>query len=59
MIIVMSAVLVELEDSLFEDPSFEEKVLRFAGDAACQVVYITKERLVTVDEEGEPVLLDI
>lgn len=49
----MSAVRTELEDSLFADPSFEEKVVRFASDAGCQVVYVTKERFVDADEDGE------
>ncbi|ORX39193.1 dynein heavy chain, N-terminal region 1-domain-containing protein [Kockovaella imperatae] len=38
---VMSASLDNLS-SLFADPSFDEKALRFATDPACQVVYITK-----------------
>lgn len=49
----MSATSEELEDSLFEDASFEEKVVRFAVDASCQVVYITKDTFLDVDEEGE------
>jgi dynein heavy chain 1 len=52
---VMSATPQELEDSLFSDPSFDEKALRFATDSVCQVVYITRERLLDVDadEDGE------
>lgn len=49
----MSASIEELEDSLFEDASFEEKVTRFALDAGCQVVYITKETFGDVDEDGK------
>jgi dynein heavy chain 1 len=48
----MTASQQELEDSLFEDPSFEEKSLRFATDVGCQVVYITRERYLDVDETG-------
>lgn len=48
----MTATRIELEDSLFEDPAFEEKSLRFATDTACQVVYITRERYLDVDEDG-------
>ncbi len=48
----MTATQQELEDSLFEDLSFEEKSLRFATDAASQVVYITRERYLDVDEDG-------
>lgn len=40
----MSATVEELESTLFQDPSFEEKVQRFATDSGCQVVYLTKER---------------
>lgn len=50
----MSAKVEELEDSLFVDPSFEEKVLRFATDAACRGVYVTKESFADADEDGEP-----
>jgi dynein heavy chain 1 len=50
---VMAATRQELEHGLFEDPAFEEKSLRFATDAGCQVVYITKERYLDVDEDGE------
>jgi len=49
----MSAESVELADSLFSDPSFEEKSLRFATDMGCQVVYITRERYLDTDEEGK------
>ena len=52
----MSATTQELADSLFEDPSFDEKVLRFASDAACQVVYITRNRHVDVEDDGESYL---
>lgn len=48
----MSASIQDLEDSLFLDPSLDEKVLRFAGDAGCQVVYITKEKFADVDDDG-------
>lgn len=48
----MTASREELHDSLFEDPSFEEKSLRFGTDAACQVMYITRERYLDVDEDG-------
>ena len=48
----MTATREELEDSLFEDPSFDEKCLRFATDSSCQVIYITRERYLDVDEEG-------
>lgn len=56
---VMSATPQELEDSLFSDPSFDEKALRFATDSVCQVVYITRERFLDVDadEDGECFLL--
>jgi dynein heavy chain 1 len=50
---VMSAAVDQLEKTLFADPTFEEKVQRFATDAGCQVVYITRERFVEPDEEGE------
>jgi dynein heavy chain 1 len=53
----MTASQQELEDSLFEDPSFEEKTLRFATDAGCMVVYITRERFYDVDEDGEMAFL--
>lgn len=49
----MAATRQELEMGLFGDPTFEEKTLRFASDAGCQVVYITKERYLDVDEDGE------
>ncbi|WVQ93134.1 hypothetical protein IAU59_000198 [Kwoniella sp. CBS 9459] len=52
---VMSASRQELEDSLFEDPHFDEKALRFATDAGCQVVYITKERYLDVEEDDTPI----
>ena len=45
----MSATRQEVEDSLFEDPGFEEKSIRFATDLACPVVYITQERILRVD----------
>jgi len=48
----MSATNSELDDSLFSDPSFEEKSLRFATDAGCQVVYVTRERYIDGDDEG-------
>jgi dynein heavy chain 1 len=48
----MSATPNELEDSLFVDPSFGEKSMRFATDSGCQVVYITRERFFDVDEDG-------
>ncbi|KIR72005.1 dynein heavy chain 1, cytosolic [Cryptococcus deuterogattii CA1014] len=51
--LVMSAAPQELEDSLFEDPNFDEKTVRFATDANCQVVYITRERYLDVEEDGE------
>ena len=47
---VMSATQEELADSLFIDPSFEEKALRFATDVGCQVVYITRERFVDLED---------
>jgi hypothetical protein len=49
----MSASLEDIEDSLFEDSSFDEKVTRFASDSGCQVVYITKETFIDVDEDGK------
>jgi dynein heavy chain 1 len=49
---VMSASLSDLENTLFNDHNFEENVSRFAGDAACQVVYITKERISIIDDGG-------
>lgn len=49
----MSATSQDLADSLFEDPTFEEKTIRFATDAGCQVVYITRERHFDVDADGE------
>ncbi|TXT09077.1 hypothetical protein VHUM_02551 [Vanrija humicola] len=52
---VMSATKQELDQGLFDDPSFDEKVLRFASDHACQVVYVTKERYLDVDEDDHPV----
>ncbi|BEJ00458.1 hypothetical protein CcaverHIS631_0503150 [Cutaneotrichosporon cavernicola] len=52
---VMAATRQELELGLFNDPTFEEKTLRFASDAGCQVVYITKERYLDVDEDDHPV----
>ena len=39
--------------SLISDPSFEDKALRFATDAACQVVYITKQRYLDSQDDGE------
>ena len=48
----MTATSHELQSSLFDDPSFEEKSLRFATDAGCQVVYITRERYLDVDDTG-------
>lgn len=53
----MSASLNDLENTLFNDPNFEENVSRFAGDAACQVVYITKERIAIIDDDGESAIL--
>lgn len=50
---VMSASSEDIEDSLFEDSSFEEKATRFASDSGCQVVYITKETFIDVDDDGE------
>ena len=50
----MSATGQELKDSLFEGPGFEEKSVRFATDPACQVVYITRERYLDLDEDGAP-----
>lgn len=50
---VMSATPKELDSGLFDDHAFEEKVLRFAEDPGCQVVYITKERYLDVDDDGE------
>jgi dynein heavy chain 1 len=49
----MSASLEDIEDSLFEDTSFDEKVTRFASDSGCQVVYITKETFIDVDDDGK------
>lgn len=49
----MSATSEELDDSLFLDPGFEEKALRFATDGGCQVIYVTRERYLDVDEDGE------
>lgn len=49
----MSASVEELEDSMFEDPSFEEKVQRFASDAASRSVYVTKETFMDADDDGE------
>lgn len=49
----MSASTEELEDSMFEDPSFEEKVSRFASDAASRSVYVTKETFMDADEDGQ------
>lgn len=48
----MSASHEELADSLFIDPSFGEKSLRFATDPGCQVVYVTKDRIVDSETEG-------
>lgn len=48
----MTATQQQLDDSLFQDPSFEEKSLRFATDAGCQVVYLTRERYMDADEDG-------
>lgn len=50
---VMAATRQELEHGLFDDPNFDEKAQRFAFDAGCQVVYVTKERYLDVDEEGK------
>ncbi len=50
---VMSATVEDLAASLFQDPNFDEKVLRFASDAGCQVVYITRDRHVDVEVDGE------
>jgi dynein heavy chain 1 len=49
---VMSASTEELEDSMFEDPNFEEKVSRFALDAASRSVYVTKESFMDSDDDG-------
>jgi dynein heavy chain 1 len=57
--VVMSASLEALEDSLFEDTGFDEKVTRFASDSGCQVVYITKETFVDIDEDGKPKWTDL
>ncbi len=48
----MAATQAELEDSLFEDPNFDEKVTRFASDAGCQVVYITRETVPDYADDG-------
>ncbi|WWC63949.1 uncharacterized protein I303_106555 [Kwoniella dejecticola CBS 10117] len=52
---VMSATKQEIEDTLFEDPNFDDKTIRFATDPGCQVVYLTKERYVDVDEDDTPI----
>lgn len=50
---VMGASRRDLESSLFDDTAFEEKCTRFASDAGCMVVYVTKELPVTaVDGDG-------
>jgi hypothetical protein len=48
----MSANVLELKDTLFNEPDFEENVLRFASDIGCQVVYIVKDRVVTLEDDG-------
>ena len=48
----MAASSEDLDTSLFVDPNFDEKALRFATDAASQVVYITKERYAEQNENG-------
>ncbi|WVN87983.1 uncharacterized protein L203_103180 [Cryptococcus depauperatus CBS 7841] len=53
--LVMSASQQELEDSLFEDTNFEEKTVRFATDPGCQVVYITRERYLNLEEDETPI----
>lgn len=50
---VMAASVEDLEDSLFADPSFDEKVIRFASDSASRGVYVTKETFLDADEDGE------
>ena len=50
---MMSASTEELEDSMFEDPGFEEKVSRFASDAASRSVYVTKETFMDSDDDGK------
>ncbi|ORY33069.1 putative motor [Naematelia encephala] len=52
---VMTATAQDIQDSLFEDPSFDDKATRFATDASCQVVYVVKERYLDVDEDDNPV----
>jgi dynein heavy chain 1 len=53
---VMAASRSELEHGLFDDPAFEEKALRFATDAGCQVVYVTKQRYHDADEDDQQVV---
>lgn len=49
----MSATRSEIDLSLYDDTNFEEKSLRFATDPGCQVIYVTKERYVDMDEDGQ------
>ncbi len=51
---VMTASRAELEVSLFDDPGFEEKVMRLANDPTIMVAYVTQTRtLVDPSEEDE------
>lgn len=49
----MVATAQELDDTLFQDQNFDEKVQRFATDAGCQVVYITKERFLDAENGAQ------
>jgi hypothetical protein len=49
----MAATRTDLESSLFGDVSFEDKAERFATDGSHMVAYITKERNLRPEEDGE------
>lgn len=52
----MTASRTELEVSLFDDPTFEEKVMRFASDPSIMVAYVTQMKALvepTEEDEGE------
>lgn len=48
----MAATRLDLEETLFSDPAFGDKVSRFAVDSSTMVAYVTKERNATAFVDG-------
>lgn len=49
----MAATRLELEETLFSDPAFGDKVSRFAMDSSTMVAYVTKERSAVASGDGD------